>query len=303
MLEIALAIIPIVLMLAVGVTLKHFGILQRKDAAVVNNIIIYGTLPAYAFVVVYQANLTWLMARVPLMSISTACIIMLVSWVLGKALKLDRATTGGLMLASSFGNTGFLGYPVINAAFPAGQATAVIYDNFGMSLPLNSLGVSVAAHSGGEKPDWRQFLEFLRLPTFSFTIAALLLRGLAPGCVPAIVLKSMNYLMQATVPLAMVSLGLTLSWSALKGSPLLILLSCFLKLILFPIVMVGILHFFPLPQPLHKTMIFESCMPSAMMDGVIASKYHANGRFVSGVIVAGTLLSIITMPIIVHFAG
>ncbi|GAF95146.1 unnamed protein product, partial [marine sediment metagenome] len=44
--------------------------------------------------------------------------------------------------------TGFLGYPVVSAAFGGDKhavLTAVMFDAFGMALPLITVGVAVAA--------------------------------------------------------------------------------------------------------------------------------------------------------------
>jgi predicted permease len=172
-----------------------------------------------------------------------------------------------------------------------------------MAMPLNSIGVSVAAHMGKGKPDWRHLVAFIKLPAFGATILALLLRSLLPGCVPAVVLKSLQYLMQATVPLAMISLGSLLDWGVVKGSRSIVLIACILKLLVFPALMILLLRFFPLPQPLHRATIFESSMPPAIMSTVIASRYHSNGRFVSAATMISTLLSIITLPLIVSMAG
>ena len=54
---------------------------------------------------------------------------------------------------------------------------------------------------------------------------------------------------------------------------------------------------------MHQVGVLESGMPSAVMTGVLASKFGANGRFVAGVIFVSTLLSIVTIPTILLMLG
>jgi len=288
----------IFLLLLAGYGAKRFGILKVGDVRPVNTIIIYLTMPAFIFINTHNKPLTSAMVKAPVLGIVMEMVVMCAAYALARGLKLNRTTTGGLMLAAVFGNTGFLGYPMVAAAFPHNNhalLTAVMFDEFAMSMVLCSIGVAVATSFSGKCFSWSSLLEFLKVPLFPATVIALIFRTLY---VPPTILKTLNFLAAGTVPLAMISIGLSLSAGSIKKYPK-ALGACFiLKMIALPALMFFTLPLLGVTGTIKQVVVLESAVPPAVFAGVVASRYGGDDEFVAGAIFVMTLLSVITMPIV-----
>src|SRR5690606_18197097 len=80
-------------------------------------------------------------------------------------LKWSRPVTGAMMLVVTLGNTGFVGIPLIEAHLGS-QAIpyAILYDQFGTFLALNTVGIAMAAYYSSEAADkgsvWFNIIKF-----------------------------------------------------------------------------------------------------------------------------------------------
>jgi predicted permease len=138
-------------------------------------------------------------------------------------------------------------------------------------------------------------LEFLKIPLLPATVLALILRTVH---VPQPIVISMQYLGAATVPLAMLSLGLTLSTNSIRGMALPFTASFILKVAVLPILVCFGLGVAGINGVVRDTAILEASMPTAVMAGVVAGQYGADGPFVSGAIFLMTLFSLGTIPVV-----
>lgn len=290
-------VLAIFLLLFVGYGMKKIHLLRAEDADVLNTLVVYITLPAYIFEAIYgyKQPLSPALVRVPFIGFGMIAVVLAIAYVIGRMLKVERRVLGGLIIASGFGNTGFLGYPVVQAAFhdKGALVTAALYDEIAMAVPLYTLGALIVAGFAGERVNGKQLARVFAMPSLWAIPAALLLR---PVALPAPLISAVGFLAGGTVPLVMISLGLSLSTKSLKGYVPPLLAACVLKLGVLPL----ITHYASVSGGLtgymYQATVLESAMPSAMMNAVIASKFGADARFVSGVIFVSTLLSIITIP-------
>lgn len=98
------------------------------------------------------------------------------------------------------------------------------------------------------------------------------------------------------MPLVMISLGLSLSATALKGYAVPVLAACALKMVLLPFLTYYSLRAGGVNGVMLQAGVVESGMPSAVMTCVIAAKFGANAKFVAAAIFVSTLLSIAAIP-------
>ncbi|MCE5198348.1 MAG: AEC family transporter [Armatimonadota bacterium] len=294
-------ILSIFLLLLVGYGAKKFRVLGVNDAGVVNSIVVYLTMPALIFLSVHSKPITMAVVKAPFLAFVVEIVVMGAAYAVARLLKLDRRTTGSLILVSAFGNTGFLGYPMVSAAFGhdnRAMLTAVMIDEFAMSLVLNSLGVAIAATFAGSRFEWKSMLELLRSPLFIATIIALLLRNTH---MPDLVMFTMGFLAAATVPLAMISVGISLSTRSAKQYPAALFAAITLKMLLLPAITFFVLPFVGITGTVAKVIMLEMAVPAAVISGVIASEYDANGAFAAGAIALGTLVSVLWIPAVLMF--
>ncbi len=177
-----------------GYGLRRGRVLKTNDVEVVNNIVIYLTFPALIFVSIHGKTIMPDMYKATALCIAAELLVMGLAYAIGRLMKLDRCTIAGMMLAAAFGNTGFMGYPVVSAAFDGrnrAMLSAVILDEFGMNLILVTLGVAIAMRVARLKGDGGGLLGMLKQPPFAATVAALCLRRVD---MPPTVMKTLGYL-------------------------------------------------------------------------------------------------------------
>lgn len=287
----------IFLLLLAGYVAKRLGALKPSDASVVNALVVNLTMPAFIFVSVHNKPLTSEIIKAPAIGILMESVVIVLAYSVARILRLDRRTTGALMLVSAFGNTGFLGYPVVTAAFRNERDAllcAVMFDEFAMAMILNSAGVAIAIAASGARFEWRNVLEFLKSPLFPATVIALAMRKLA---IPGFLMSTLEYLAAGTVPLAMISIGLTLSTGTIRSYPLPILFALILKMIVLPVLVWLSLSVLGIQGVVRQVSVLESAMPSAVFSGVVAARFGANGSFAAAAIFVMTMFSVILIPL------
>ncbi len=286
------AIASLFLLLLVGYGAKKANVLKAQDEAVVNQILVYITMPAFIFINTVGKPLTPEMVKTPVLGLLVEGIIIALAYVASRLMRLDRRTAGALMIVSAFGNTGYLGYPVAKAAFPTdehGILTAVLFDNFAMRIALITVGVAIATNSAGERFEWRSVTRLLRTPLVPAAVLGLVFRNCQ---MPLLISKVLDYLAAPTVPLSLLSLGLSVSTGAVRRYPLAIAAAVVLKMGLFPLGACGI------KGTVGGAALLEAAMPPAVFSGVVSSQFGANGRFAAGAVFLGTVLSAVSIPII-----
>ncbi len=290
----------IFILLLVGYGAKKIGVLKASDESIINSILINIALPSFIFVNTIGKPLTSAMIKTPVIGIVVEAFIIALAYVIARLLRLDRPTTGALMIVAAFGNTGYMGYPVAKAAFPDdghGILTAVLFDNFAMRAALITVGVAIATSSAGARFQWSSLTQFVKTPLFPAMVVGLIFRTTQ---MPAIVMTPLNYLGDATVPLSMISIGLGLSATSLREYPAPLVAAVLMKMALFPFLMAVLLHTFGVTGTVAKAAILEGAMPTAVFSGIVVSKFGANGRFGSAAIFVSTLLSAVTVPAILQ---
>lgn len=276
--------------------MKRAGLLKSGNVTVVNSLVIYLAMPATAFVFVHGMPISGAVAKATAMLFAAEIVMMGAAYVVGRLMRLDHRTTGGLMLAAGFGNTAFLGYPVIRAAFhnqPDALLSMVIIDQFGMLFALNTVGVVVASGFAGAGFKRNSLLEFLVTPSFPLTVLAIILRSVH---ILALAMGTLHHLAAMTTPLAMISIGLSLSAGSARQYPIPLVAAFALKMVVMPILMYVALQMVGVTGITAKVALVESAMPSAVLAGVFAGRYGCNSPFVAGAVFLSTLASIFLIP-------
>lgn len=295
---IAGTVLSVFVLLLIGYGMKKIRLLQPSNCDVLNTVVIYITLPAFIFNAIYEYRepITLDVARIPLIGFAMIALVGLIAYILGRIFRFEYGIIAGLILASSFGNTGFLGFPVVEAAFKSKEAlfTAVLYDELAMALPLYTIGMVVAAGFMGEKFQLSRVGWVLKLPQMWAIPLAFLLR---PFALPEPILAVLKYLANGTIPLVMISLGLSISAKSLKGYTLPVVIACILKLALLPFLTYYAAKMIGIKGIMLQTLTVEAGMPTAMMAGVLVAKFGKSGKYVAGTIFITTMMSLITIPI------
>jgi predicted permease len=157
-----------------------------------------------------------------------------------------------------------------------------------------TLGVFVA--SSGHQSARSALLGILRVPAFYATVVAFLLRGFNIE-LPLVVFRSVSVLKDAAIPAMLILLGLQLSQTIPVFRWKLVSIGLVLKLLIGPILGIGLAVLFQLQGVAAIAFILQTAMPTAVITLVLAKQYQLDEPLSLNLIMASTLLSPFTLSL------
>lgn len=290
--------ISIFALMLLGYGARKAGILSVKDSNALSNLLVYIAFPATIFVSLHGKPVSSAMISVPAVMIGIEIALMGAAYGIGRALKFDNPTIAALMLISAFGNTAFLGFPVIKSAFggdPQALPSAVVLDQISRNIVINTIGIWAVASMTGAGYSRKSLLELLKSPMLIAAVLAIATQGVN---IPTPIMSVIQKIDGMTVPMSMICIGLTLSIGAARQNPTAIGIAFLLKMIAFPVLTWLSLSLIGEHGTVGHVAVVESAMPTAIIAGVLATKYNANGQFASGAIFVMTLISVVWLPLV-----
>ena len=218
---------------------------------------------------------------------------------LGKKMKWSQTLIGALILCAGFGNTSFVGIPVIQSIYgESGLKTVMLVDQPGSFVALSTLGITIANFYSGEKNSVSDILKkIIKFPPFiAFSVALIL--NLMNVQVPLVIDEVFEKLGATTVPLALVSVGSQLKWEKLDKESQPLFWGLLFKLLLFPAV-IFILYFIVLKQKgeMIEIALLEAAMAPMITAAIIASAHQLEPKLCNLMIGVGVPLSLLTLSL------
>jgi predicted permease len=114
-----------------GWLVRRLGVLRPKDGPMLVQVVLYLALPALVLHIMVTSDLHPSLVLVPIVGFAVHGILLATALGAARLWKLDRPSTGALIVASAVGNTGFFGIPLIAASGPhLSLPAAVMFDTF-----------------------------------------------------------------------------------------------------------------------------------------------------------------------------
>lgn len=298
------AIAPIVVLAAVGVALRRFGVLKPGDSKVLNAVIVYAALPALIFNVVAKAPLAVSLLGATAIGWALALAGLAIGWGLSRLLGLPDRVAGGFIIAAAIGNTGYLGYPVVRALFGEGWLpTAIFFDVFGSIACMLTFGIAIAARYGDHDGPVRYLRELLTFPAVVAALAGLAFRFVPwPAPVSNAVMEWTGFAGTMAAPLIMVSLGASLDPKAFKGASISLVALSTVKLLVLPALAVGLAAAFGAGEA-TRVIALEAGMPSALLTLIVAQRFGLDEAYVAAAGLTTTVLCVVTVPVVQLLIG
>jgi len=264
-----------------------------------NKIVIYLCLPAITLY--HIPKIKW--SNELLFPIGAGWITFILAFVffhfLGKKLGWSNKLIGCLILTAGLSNSSFLGYPIIEALFgKKGLETAVLVDQPGTFVVVSTLGIFVAAFYSKGTPDTFSIIKKIILfPPFIMFVLACLMNVYDYDLdldIQSVLLK----IGSLVTPLALLSVGLQLSFDRKSHHWKFLRLGLFFKLILVPFVIL-VLYVFIFGQHSEpiKITIMETAMAPMITGAILASTYGLKPKLSSMMIGFGIPISFVTLSI------
>lgn len=216
---------------------------------------------------------------------------------LGRKMNWSKTLTGALIMCAGFGNTSFVGIPVIQSLYgESGLKTVMLVDQPGSFVALSTLGITIASFYSGEKIAISEIIKkILKFPPFiAFCVAVFF--NIFSIHIPIQVDEVFEKLGATTVPLALVSVGSQLRWQKLDHDAKPLFWGLLFKLILFPTV-IFVLYFLILKQrgEMIEVSFLESAMGPMVTAVIIASAHRLEPKLCNLILGVGIPLSFVTL--------
>lgn len=202
-----------------------------------------------------------------------------------------------MRFAAIFPNGGYMGLPVMYALY---GDDGVFYGSFyvvAFHIMLWTYGYSMF---GGNKTKKEIFLQVLSSPSIIAVFVGMIIFVLGIP-VPNPVVEAVTAVGNMTMPISMLIIGSVICSARLKEifSDWRVYLSCFVKLIVMPLIAVAVTRIPVIPRMPAAVLVTALAMPSAANTTVFSEMFGKDSLFASKCVSVSTVLSILTIPIIV----
>ncbi|WP_411726367.1 AEC family transporter [Methyloglobulus sp.] len=274
------------------------GLDAEQTRKVLTTVVYYFFLPAMVLEVLWTADIGLHSLQYTALAVVSILFGMLCLWTVGSLFKVEHRCLGAMILAAAFPNITYLGLPVLEQTFGSWARSVVIQiDLFAASPLLFTLGVVVVRHYGKDTSGIRQPVwSFLNAPPFwAAGIAVLLnLNGLAA---PIWLIGTLKLLSGAVVPLMLFSLGLALSWKAVRVRNIpYIIPVVVIKMILMPLFAIVLVDHTAMANNYKAAAVLDLAMPSMVLGIVLCDRYQLDSSLYAMAVTVTTALSLITLP-------
>lgn len=287
-------------MLALGYVFQRTRVLPPDAAQTLNLVVLYVCLPAavlrYAPRLQLEPALLGVVA-VPWLLLGATVVLV---GALARWLKFRDDERAVLLLTVALGNTSFLGYPLTRALIGEHALPyAVIYDQFGAFLIMSTFGLWVLARYGGEHaPSTVDIAK--RIVRFPPLWALLVGFTEMPAEPPTWIAGGLQRLSDALLPLAMLTIGLSVRLALPRDEFKPLAAGLALKLLVMPALAWALVPLLGLQGDMARTTVLEAAMPSMVTAGALAIAHNLAPRLAAAMVGYGLLLSLLTLPAWVH---
>lgn len=230
-------------------------------------------------------------------------LVILLMLLVARALGLSGARSAAFRMSFIFGNTGFIGLPLLSAIYPETGAA-----DLGMFVVVDQLvfwtyGVAIASGSA-KKPDFRESIQGFLNPNILAMVLGLgiVLLGIS---LPAPAAKLLDTLGAVASPLCMVSLGALCRYAhigpVLKSRELYIGVA--VKMVAFPIVASFIVRVLPFAPELISSFLIMMSMPATTLVPLVVETEGGDADYAVSLSVATIAISVVSVPLVALLAG
>lgn len=288
----------LIVCMLLGIGLRITGIVGEKGPMTINAVIIHMSLPALAILYAHELPLGVELILPAAMAWIVFGLGYLLFFHVLKGMKgMDRKTQVCLALTAGLGNTSFVGLPMIETFFgPEYLGVGMLCDTAGTFMALSIPGIILAAGVSGEKISGAALARKVLL--FPPLLSIVLGFALQPLAYPPWLVSILERLGGTLSPLALLSVGLTLRFGAIRGHARELFVGLGYKIVLAPLI-IFILYIYVLDATdlVAKVTVFESAMAPMITGGIIAMNYGARPSLAASMLGVGIPLSFLTLPL------
>jgi len=298
-------IAPIFLVIGLGWIARRLGFFPEAFIVAANRLVYYLAIPAMVFRSIAAASLQGNFdLRVPAITLGVLLAIFFAAWGWAATTRIDHRRRGAFLQCSVHGN---LGYIALAVAFYAlgqdGLARAGLVAGFVMILQ-NLLAVAALQVHGppGARSVFGAAGKVLANPVI-IAAAAGIAASLAELSIPRVIDRSLSIVGDMALPLALLIIGASLSFSRMRHRPLEVLSACVFKLLILPAGGLLLFRLFHVSLRDGMPALILLAAPTATVSYVMSREMHGDAEYAGVVISLSTLFSAVTYVFWLHAAS
>ena len=299
--------IPFFAVIALGIMAVRLGMIDGSASRIINVFVFNFTMPALVISGLARQDINelidipfllgWFLAAVTVFAIG-----MIFSRVFFNGRLKEMALTGQ---AAAIGNVGFLGFPLMAAAFGTDgvriAATALLVDLM-LFVPM-SIALIEASNGGAVGNSLKRVIKAGLLNPFIFAIFVGFILSATGIGLPGPTARFIDFLAGAAGPAALFALGISLAGRKFEGDGASIVVISVLKLIAHPLIAYVALSLLGVRGDTLLIGVVVASLPVAGNVFVIAQQYETMVRRISSVVLISTIIAVMTTAYALNWAN
>lgn len=296
------SLIAFILIFLTGALLRSLNALNKSHAERLASMVFSISLPATILVSLDGVPFAPTAWKLPVAAGLVTLPMVLIAFQLARLLRLPRPTQGGFLLATGCINSIYFAYPVILATLgDAGLAQAVLFDLGQTTLTLTVLYALAVWHGAQTSRSHSALVRFLSSPPL-WALACILTLKLLELRLPPWLRELLMPLHLTTTPLASLVLGLSISFSAVRGTLSLAALGVMVRMGGGLLLGFAVAYLLDLTGVERVVVILVAGMPSAVTAVIFAAETGLNEDLVASIVALSICFGVALLPWLPHLA-
>jgi predicted permease len=289
-------ILPIFAIAGAGFLLARYA---GVDVRMMSRVVFYSLLPCLAFRLLVDSSASGPnVARLMLVAVLIMGAMGLVGYVAAKGLGLNGKYLRAFLMVVMFSNGGNYGLPAVKFAFGSEALTyATIFFLTGSVMTY----VVGAFFAGSHQGKIAGALEKVwKMPSLYGLALALIVRA-AGRPVPEAVMRPVDLLSDAALPVMILVLGMQLERAVWPARPGIVIIAVGISLFVAPLVALGLTGLVGITGAARQSAVILSSMPVAVITTIFALEFELAPEFVTSAVFLSTVASPLTLtPLIAY---
>jgi predicted permease len=298
------SVLPVYLLIVAGAALRKTGVIRREHDAGIMRVIFLVMVPCFILDKIL-GSVVLKSGAVVLWSLGAGYGMILVGILIGlgvgRLLGLERGTgIRTFALSSGCQNFGFIAAPVVEKLWGPGALALLFVHNIGTETAVWTVGLMMLNKERGIP--WKLLING---PVIAVGIGLALVALGLDDKVTGSLRTAISMMGAGAFPLAIFITGCSMmdlvgterpNWRVILGSAV-------VRLGLAPAAILCVAKFFPLSTELRQVLVVQAAMPAGMTAILLARMYGGRPAVAVQVVIATTVLSLITLPWIISWGS
>ena len=301
-------LLSLIIYALVGVVCVKTKILDEKGLGYISAFIVKVSMPIMILQkIASMESFQFVMSRLPVVLLGGVMFAFnyVLSFVLKKAFKLTGDKGDVYRATTIFGNTAFMGIPVLTALFPENGMLYISLFTLIDQIFLWTVGVSLTTPAAKKVSDKKGFdpVVFKRILTPGFVLMVLAFAMLILGIkFPPFVDKAFLSIGNTVSPMALIYLGGVFCYADIKGSfkHLEYYAAVLFRMVVFPITFYLFMRMINIESETRIALALIGAMPAMTSVSIMAKVNGSEGEYSACQIFLTTLFSVLTLPLVAY---